>query len=1080
MPTARPFALNTGSTISGAEQLGDLAIGYSPYDYTTNPGGVRWWGGPDEDLGYIICYPVYSQDRSSPDGPIGSVGFKRSKQKTEESFIQIAENMSNFTETFTSGVEARSWCVNNGYWTSFIGSSGYTPTCFTIDGGVGISESAFFLEYSSVSEEIYINTFIDGIGPYVVDSNTLLYKGALPTTGTSSNGQFAIDVANNKLFTGEINGEYVVKYDLLGLPVSGRTIDAAATPYPPTNNTFQLAYNPIFNKLYVANDDFDALYILSGSNLTTIAQIQNTLFGVNDGPYNVGVNTNNGNVIFTTANIISGGQFYNYFIVDGDTNEIIYSGYTNNPGSFYALSPIIFSPISNKFYINRYLGGIYNDKAIEVVDANTGEHIKTIVLGGLQIGQQDALMYDSKRNYIWTPRGDWFVIDCNSDEIVLQFEETLGCGSSIKGGFFAVYDSGNDRMVVSAGSTQQKKYFELNDIIPWPDPVTPTPTPTQSVTPTPTQSVTPTPTPTLTPSSTPDLPVTSNLVLYYDPSNSLSYSGSGTVINDLSGNGLNGTMSNITFTSPYFSYNGSSSQISVADNALLEPGSGDWTIEFWVNHSVITGSSRVLIGKTDGGNAADWGYGLRTASNANTFMEIGNGTTSLQSSVTALTINTWYQVVGVWTNVASNSLALYVNGNLVGSVSHSFTSVKNTTAPLYIGSFNGGQFSQWLNGKMGVVRMYNKALNASEILQNYNADISKYLEPTPTPTPTLTPTQSVTATPTQSVTQTSTPTLTPTQSVTATPTPTSTQAGSTFTSFTFTSGAISGRTGPSLSQLLSSYDTTTYPWLLDTDEFDMLTNGIQLWTVPTTGTYRITAKGAQGAPTISTAGGRGAIITGDFALTSGEKIQILVGQTASVASGRLYRSSAGGGGSFVVKYTGSANTVSDILVIAGGGGGTGSSPIDPQCDAQTGTTGGQARSNNNNAGGSGGVNGNGGNIGNASSNGAGGGFLTNGVTSSSASGLSFLNGGLGGATSSTYAPNGGGFGGGGAPNNGDLNRFSGGGGYSGGGASNTLGSSEQSNAGGGGGASFNAGTNQNNLGGSSGNFGSGSVTIELL
>jgi hypothetical protein len=321
--------------------------------------------------------------------------------------------------------------------------------------------------------------------------------------------------------------------------------------------------------------------------------------------------------------------------------------------------------------------------------------------------------------------------------------------------------------------------------------IIPTPTPTQSVTPTPTQSLTPTPTPTLTPSSTPVVPVTSNLALYYDPSNNLSYSGTGTVINDLSGNGLNGTMSNITFTSPYFSYNGSSSQISVADNALLEPGSGDWTIEFWVNHSVITGSSRVLIGKTNGGNAADWGYGLRTASNANTFMEIGNGTTSLQSSVTALTINTWYQVVGVWTNIASNSLALYVNGDLVGSISHSFTSVKNTTSPLYIGSFNGGQFSQWLNGKMGVVRMYNKALNVSEILQNYNADISKYLEPTPTPT------QSVTATPTQSVTPTPTPTptqsVTPTQSTTPPPTPTTVVlTGTTF------SASFTGGTAPSI------------------------------------------------------------------------------------------------------------------------------------------------------------------------------------------------------------------------------------------------------------------------------------------
>ena len=259
---------------------------------------------------------------------------------------------------------------------------------------------------------------------------------------------------------------------------------------------------------------------------------------------------------------------------------------------------------------------------------------------------------------------------------------------------------------ISVGNGEYLEFFE------------PEPTPSPTVTKTPTNTPTPTP--------TPNAPVTTNLVLYYDPSNSSSYPGTGTTINDLSNNGLNGTMSNITFTTPYFSYNGSSSQVSVADNPLLEPGSGDWSIEFWVNHSVLAGSSRVLIGKTDGGNAADWGYGLRSGAPGNTFMEIGDGSTSITSPSSTLSINTWYQVVGVWTNVASNSLALYINGGFIGSNSHSFTSIKNTTSPLYLGSFNGGQFSQWLNGRMGVVRMYNKALTGSEVLQNFNADKSKY------------------------------------------------------------------------------------------------------------------------------------------------------------------------------------------------------------------------------------------------------------------------------------------------------------------------------------------------------------------
>lgn len=221
--------------------------------------------------------------------------------------------------------------------------------------------------------------------------------------------------------------------------------------------------------------------------------------------------------------------------------------------------------------------------------------------------------------------------------------------------------------------------------------------------------------------------VTDNLVLYYDPNNVASYPGTGTTINSLITPNLAGTMSNITFSDPYFAYNGTNSTVSVADNAVLEPGSGDFSLEAWVYHSVITGSSRVIVGKTNGGLAADWGYGIRTASNGNTYLEIGNGTTSLTSPAYTVTTEQWYQIVGVWTNVAANSIELYVNGVTQGSNSHAFASVKNTTHSLYFGSFDGGGvFGQWFNGRMGIVRYYSKALSGAEVLQNFNADKSTY------------------------------------------------------------------------------------------------------------------------------------------------------------------------------------------------------------------------------------------------------------------------------------------------------------------------------------------------------------------
>lgn len=118
MATTNYFAYNPGSPIAGTEQVGDIAIGVTPQNYPGGYGGVRWWNGPDEDLGFVICYSVPTEDHPSPDGPIAGVGFFRSKLPTESSFIEIAEYVSS-GQTFTTGLEARTWLDNNGYWTSY-------------------------------------------------------------------------------------------------------------------------------------------------------------------------------------------------------------------------------------------------------------------------------------------------------------------------------------------------------------------------------------------------------------------------------------------------------------------------------------------------------------------------------------------------------------------------------------------------------------------------------------------------------------------------------------------------------------------------------------------------------------------------------------------------------------------------------------------------------------------------------------------------------------------------------------------------------------------------------------------------
>ena len=223
--------------------------------------------------------------------------------------------------------------------------------------------------------------------------------------------------------------------------------------------------------------------------------------------------------------------------------------------------------------------------------------------------------------------------------------------------------------------------------------------------------------------------VVDNLRLYFNPASYLSYPSSGTTINDLTGNLLNGTMSNITFTNPYFTYNGSSSQIDIADNSLLEPGSGSFTIEVWVNQSVA--GNDVVLGKFDNGGATiDVSYSIRTT-NTTFYAQIGSGSGSgstlfVNSTNHVGTLNTWYQIVYVFKNGGTKNLETFVNGTSIGSVSHNLSSVLNSTNPLYIGSYNGGEYSQWFHGKIGIVRLYNSALSASDVSKNFEANRDIY------------------------------------------------------------------------------------------------------------------------------------------------------------------------------------------------------------------------------------------------------------------------------------------------------------------------------------------------------------------
>jgi uncharacterized delta-60 repeat protein len=139
MSISKPFAYNVGGPISGTTQYGDLVVGNIETDYSLNYGGVKWWGGPDEELGYVI-------GNARPGGqpvPVGVtgpayVGFWRSKFLTDNSFLSLANYIGaqNSQPSFTTTIAAVTWLNNNGYYTSYQTAyyfgGGFTLTDFVV------------------------------------------------------------------------------------------------------------------------------------------------------------------------------------------------------------------------------------------------------------------------------------------------------------------------------------------------------------------------------------------------------------------------------------------------------------------------------------------------------------------------------------------------------------------------------------------------------------------------------------------------------------------------------------------------------------------------------------------------------------------------------------------------------------------------------------------------------------------------------------------------------------------------------------------------------------------------------------
>lgn len=182
MPST-PVAYNPSLTpISGTTQIGSLAVGTSSLDYSSRPGGVTWWMGPEESDGYVISYPVTSQDLPTPLGNIGTVQFWKSSAATDVSFKSLAESLTG--QSFADADAAKTYLNNNGYWTSWANNYKYT------------SLTNLSWPSSSTGYTLYNGGFNNADDGFSNSAITL--PVSFSTNGTSSNSLF---ISTNGYFT---------------------------------------------------------------------------------------------------------------------------------------------------------------------------------------------------------------------------------------------------------------------------------------------------------------------------------------------------------------------------------------------------------------------------------------------------------------------------------------------------------------------------------------------------------------------------------------------------------------------------------------------------------------------------------------------------------------------------------------------------------------------------------------------------------------------------------------------------------------------------------------------------------------
>jgi len=202
---------------------------------------------------------------------------------------------------------------------------------------------------------------------------------------------------------------------------------------------------------------------------------------------------------------------------------------------------------------------------------------------------------------------------------------------------------------------------------------------------------------------------------------------------DVSGNDSHAEMTNApTFSTESgaggtksFDFDGSSDYISLDTSAYDAVKGGEITVGAWIKRDVDSGVYDGIVSTHV--NTAE-GFALLISGAHDTLFWQFDGTSGQINTSSAITIelNKWYYVVGTY---SGGTLNTYVDGSPdeQGTAS-SATVLGGTDLPIFVGAQRSGLgvMGAPFNGKIAIVHMYNRALTAAEIQQNYRTHKGRF------------------------------------------------------------------------------------------------------------------------------------------------------------------------------------------------------------------------------------------------------------------------------------------------------------------------------------------------------------------